>query len=154
VFIVHARKAWLSGLSPKENREIPPLDVERVRIVKSNYPDWTIVLNGGLKSLPDCQTALNTFDGVMVGRAIYHHLYQFVSLDSVLFGKGEMISREEWLARFEPYMHMQSQNGVPLKSMKRHLLNLYNGQPGARGWRRELCSSGAGEIGQIEPFAG
>lgn len=145
VFIVHARKAWLSGLSPKENREVPPLDIERVRIVKEKYPDWTIVLNGGIKTVPDCSTALQTFDGVMVGRGVYHDPYDFATIDSVLFGEEKEIARDAWLEAFKPYMRAQQAKGVPLKTMTRHLLNLYNGQPGSRGWRREV-SGNAGYV--------
>jgi tRNA-dihydrouridine synthase A len=138
VFIIHARKAWLSGLSPKENREIPPLDIERVRIVKEKYPDWTIVLNGGLKTVADCQSALETFDGVMVGRGVYHEPYDFAHIDASLFGEEASLSRDEWLEAFKPYMQAQCEKGVPLKTMTRHLLNVRNGQPGSRVWRRAL----------------
>ncbi|MFI4957168.1 MAG: tRNA dihydrouridine(20/20a) synthase DusA [Gammaproteobacteria bacterium] len=141
VFIVHARKAWLSGLSPKENREIPPLDIERVRIVKEKYPDWTIVLNGGLKTVGDCQTALNTFDGVMVGRGVYQEPYDFAHIDTSLFGEEKALTRDEWLEAFMPYMQTQCEKGVPLKTMTRHLLNVRNGQPGARAWRRAMSET-------------
>ncbi len=141
VFIIHARKAWLSGLSPKENRDIPPLNIERVQIVKEKHPEWTIVLNGGIKTLSHCEEALQTFDGVMVGRAIYHDPYLFAELDAELFGAGTTLSREAWLEAFQPYMTEQCARGVPLKSMTRHLLNLFNGQAGARGWRRKLSAA-------------
>jgi tRNA-dihydrouridine synthase A len=139
VFLVHARKAWLKGLSPKQNREIPPLNIERVARLKAHRPDLTLVLNGGMHSLEDCQKQLTVFDGVMVGRAAYHDPFLFADLDELLFGKkAKSHDRKELIEIFCEYIGNHTKTGVPLKSISRHMLNIFNGEPGARHWRRFL----------------
>lgn len=148
VFIVHARKAWLSGLSPKENRDIPPLDYDLVRRLKTARPGLTVVLNGGLESLQAAQAQLSWADGVMFGRAAYHHPGLLGSVDARLFGDGAEVAPEEAVARFRPYLAAQLAAGVPLAAMTRHMLGLFGGLPGARSFRRILTvkavSPGAG----------
>jgi tRNA-dihydrouridine synthase A len=139
VFLVHARKAWLKGLSPKQNREIPPLNIERVTRLKTHRPDLLLVLNGGMHTLKDCQTQLEVFDGVMVGRAAYHDPFIFADVDKNLFGKNTIAySRSELVEVFCDYISQQVKSDVPLKSISRHMLNIFNGEPGAKQWRRFL----------------
>ncbi|MFI4954615.1 MAG: tRNA dihydrouridine(20/20a) synthase DusA [Gammaproteobacteria bacterium] len=141
-FIIHARKAWLTGLSPKENREIPPLCYERVHQIKKDFADLTIIINGGIKDLAEMHQQLNTLDGVMVGRAAYQEPYLFAQIDQQLFGSPEpILEREQILARLLPYIELQLSQGVRLHHITRHLLSLYNGQPGARFWRRSLTTA-------------
>lgn len=143
VFTVHARKAWLKGLSPKENREIPPLDYGLVAELKQARPELTIVLNGGIKTLADCQEHLQNFDGVMLGRAAYQTPALLGEVDAKLFGADEApISGSEAVARYRPYIAGRLEEGVRLSSMTRHMLGLFNGQPGARLWRRTLSEKG------------
>jgi tRNA-dihydrouridine synthase A len=139
VFLVHARKAWLKGLSPKQNREIPPLNIERVARLKAHRPDLLLVLNGGMHTLTDCQKQLEVFDGVMVGRAAYYDPFVFADLDQVLFGKAaKTIDRKALVETFCDYISLETKAGVPLKSISRHMLNIFNGEPGAKQWRRFL----------------
>jgi tRNA-dihydrouridine synthase A len=139
VFLVHARKAWLKGLSPKQNREIPPLNIERVARLKAHRPDLLLVLNGGMHSLTDCQKQLEVFDGVMVGRAAYYDPFVFAEIDSLLFGKAaKTIDRKALVETFCDYISTETKTGVPLKSISRHMLNIFNGEPGAKQWRRFL----------------
>ncbi|HEY0145165.1 MAG TPA: tRNA dihydrouridine(20/20a) synthase DusA [Methylovirgula sp.] len=149
LLIVHARKAWLKGLSPRENRNVPPLDYPRVRALKNEYPDVPIVLNGGLIEISQMQTELAHLDGVMVGRAAYQDPAILMTVDSALFGEpAPMPSRHAALEAFMPYIEARLADGVPLSSMTRHVLGLYNGLPGARAFRRPLATeavkSGAG----------
>ncbi len=138
-FIIHARKAWLSGLSPKQNREVPPLDYPRVYRLKRNYPDLEIILNGGIADLEAAEAHLQRVDGVMLGRAAYQNPYILAEVDRRFFGLDEgSPSRHEVVRAFIPYAEMRLAEGVPLKSMTRHILGLFNGQPGARAWRRCL----------------
>ncbi len=140
--IVHARKAWLKGLSPKENRTIPPLDYERVYRLKEAFPDLVIVLNGGIETLQDAQSHLAFVDGVMLGRAAYHSPYLLSDVDRLFFGEQKApLSRSAVLDGFAPYMSEQLGQGVPMHRMTKHLLGLYHGQPGARGFRRRLSTS-------------
>jgi len=137
---VHARKAWLSGLSPRQNREIPPLDYNCVYRLKQDFPDLEIVLNGGLQSLEQCQQVLGKVDGVMVGRALYADPWQFADIDRVLFGCAEPTSsRGQLLDEYMEYVELNIQQGVYLKHMSRHLLGLYHGMAGAKSWRRALA---------------
>ncbi|MDX1571138.1 MAG: tRNA dihydrouridine(20/20a) synthase DusA [Xanthomonadales bacterium] len=135
VFIVHARKAWLQGVSPKENRELPPLNYDRVYGLKSDYPDLTIVINGGIDSLGAAQHHLERVAGVMLGRAAYQNPYLLAQLDAMLAG-SELLERERYLNRLIPYIERELGNGVYLKHISRHLLGLYQGIPGAKRWRR------------------
>ncbi len=143
VFTVHARKAWLKGLSPKENREIPPLDYDLVAELKQARPDLTIILNGGIKTLEECQTHLQTFDGVMLGRAAYQTPALLGSVDQALCDPGAAtIDPLDAVARYRPYIAARLEEGVRLSSITRHMLGLFNGQPGARLWRRTLSEKG------------
>jgi len=139
VFTVHARKAWLKGLSPKENREIPPLDYGLVGELKQARPGLTIVLNGGIKTLADCQDHLTRFDGVMLGRAAYQTPALLGAVDQGLYDAGAgVLDPIEAVARFRPYIAACLDQGTRLSAITRHMLGLFNGQPGARLWRRTL----------------
>lgn len=142
-FILHARKAWLKGLSPKENRDVPPLDYERVYQVKKDYPELHIDINGGIHSLVEVQEHLKHVDGTMVGRAIYHDPYLLADVDNVIFNQRSdyVLSRHEVIEAMLPYIEQRMKQGRPLKSITRHLLGLFQGQPGARRWRRDLSEN-------------
>lgn len=143
VFTVHARKAWLKGLSPKENRDVPPLDYELVAALKAARPDLTIVLNGGIPDLPASQAHLKIFDGVMLGRVAYQQPNVLGQVDQALFsGAAETVSPFQAAARFRPYIAQQLDAGLRLPAMTRHILGLFNGRPGARLWRRVLSEKG------------
>ncbi len=148
-FIVHARKAILSGLSPKENRSVPPLNYARVYRLKKEFPDLQIILNGGVASINDCHEHLSHVDGVMIGRQAYHQPWFLMELEQE-FGVGERVSltREDAIRRMLPYVDRELVAGAELKHITRHLLGLFAGQPGARAWRRYLSEhahvSGAG----------
>jgi len=149
-FIVHARKAWLSGLSPKQNRDVPPLRYDIVYQLKQDFPQLEIILNGGVTSLDQAEDMLQQLDGVMVGREAYHNPYLLVEVDRRIFGDTAAgISRQEIIARLIPYIHEQLKTEVRLNSVARHILGLFHGQPGARSWRRYLsehaCRPGADE---------
>lgn len=138
VFTVHARAAWLKGLSPKENREVPPLDYGLVAQLKRERPDLAIILNGGITNLDQCTEHLETFDGVMLGRAAYQTPELLGSVDARLFGAAESVSAPEAIGAYEPYIAARLSEGASLHSMTRHMLGLFAGQPGARQWRRIL----------------
>ena len=145
VFIVHARKAWLHGLSPKENREIPPLDYGRVSRLKADRPELTIVLNGGLRELGDIQAALESADGVMLGRAAYHEPYLLALWQQALFGYPQLMpGRAEILGQMRPYIAAHLAAGGELRHIGRQLLGLYQGEPGARSFRRTLSEARPG----------
>ncbi|MBT4042598.1 MAG: tRNA dihydrouridine(20/20a) synthase DusA [Rhodospirillaceae bacterium] len=138
-FIVHARKAILSGLSPKQNREVPPLDYDRVYRLKSDYPQLEIIINGGIENLEQCQTHLAHLDGVMVGRAAYQSPYMMAPVDRDLYGDSAALpSRSDLVHAMLPYIAAQMARGVRLNAISRHMLGLYYGQPGARTWRRYI----------------
>ena len=136
-FAVHARKAWLEGLSPKENREVPPLDYDLVYRLKRARPELTIVLNGGIASLDDVATHLEHLDGVMMGRAAYQTPALLADVDARLFG-GEARAIDDAVETYIAYVAAQLQKRVPLNAMTRHMLGLFNGRPGARQFRRHL----------------
>ena len=139
VFTVHARKAWLKGLSPKENREVPPLDYELVAALKQARPELKLILNGGIKTLLECQAHLNVFDGVMLGRAAYQTPALLGDVDQVLFDPAaRLMDPFEAVSDFRPYIAARLEEGVRLSSITRHMLGLFNGRPGARLWRRTL----------------
>ncbi|MGQ0673607.1 MAG: tRNA dihydrouridine(20/20a) synthase DusA [Hyphomicrobium sp.] len=147
--IVHARKAWLSGLSPKENREIPPLDYARVYRLKAARPELTIVINGGIATLDACESHLNHVDGVMLGRAAYHEPYLLAEVDRRFFSSSApQVSRREAIERLIPCVADHLARGGKLNNITRHLLGLYHGQPRGRLFRRIL-----GE-GAVKPGAG
>ncbi len=138
-FIIHARKAWLQGLSPKQNRELPPLRYDVVYRLKQDFPDLEIVINGGIMDLDQAQEHLRRVDGVMIGRAAYQNPYLLAEADQRLFGdRRPPPSRHQVIERFLPYMEARLGEGVRLGSMTRHILGLFQGQPGARAWRRYL----------------
>ena len=142
-FIVHARKAWLKGLSPRENREVPPLDYERVRRLKRAHPELEIVLNGGIATIDDARGHLGDFDGVMLGRAAYQTPYLLAQVDRLIYGEGgEAPTRGEVMAELEPYIARHLAAGGRLNSVLRHVHGLYHGQPGARTFRRILAEKG------------
>ncbi|MGL5948221.1 MAG: tRNA dihydrouridine(20/20a) synthase DusA [Aeromonas sp.] len=148
-FIVHARKAWLSGLSPKENREIPPLDYPRVYQLKQDFPDLTIALNGGVKSLAESAQHLSHLDGVMMGREAYQNPYLLAQVDQTLFGVDKpQLTRHAIVQQMLPYIEAELAKGNYLSHMTRHMLGLFQLVPGARAWRRHLsenaCKPGAG----------
>ncbi|MFP4161905.1 MAG: tRNA dihydrouridine(20/20a) synthase DusA, partial [Ectothiorhodospira sp.] len=139
LFIVHARKAWLQGLSPKQNREIPPLCYERVHRLKAAFPQQTVVINGGLATVEQMQAQLAHVDGVMVGREAYHNPYMLAGVDAALYGdEGPVPTRHQVVERFLPYVEARLAEGLPLQTMTRHILGLFQGVPGARAWRRHL----------------
>lgn len=142
-FIVHARKAWLSGLSPKENREIPPLRYELVRQLRADFPDLTVVLNGGVLSLEAARGHLAWADGVMIGRAAYQDPYLLATADRDVFREDAAPpTRREAVEAFLPYVAEQLEAGQPLNRMMKHTLGLFAGQPGARHWKRTLSERG------------
>ena len=144
VFAVHARKAWLQGLSPKENRDIPPLDYPLVYRLKADRPGLTIVLNGGVCSLEEAQTHLDAgVDGVMLGRAAYHTPGILGLADRRLFGDAEDVDEHEAVQLYRPYVAARLAEGVHLAAMTRHMLGLFTGRPGARAWRRIMTVEGA-----------
>ena len=148
-FIVHARKAFLQGLSPKENREIPPLRYEVVRQLKTDFPHLTLVLNGGVKSLEEARAHLEWADGVMIGREAYQNPYMLAQADALLFGEDRPApTRRQVVEALMPYVEELLSRGGHLSWVTRHILGLFAGQPGARGWRRVLseraCKPGAG----------
>ena len=139
VVIVHARKAWLSGLSPKQNREIPPLHYDRVYSVKSCFPELTVVINGGITKLEAAQAHLQHVDGVMVGREAYQNPWHLSKVDAEIFSEPQnQQSRWDVLQSYKSYIRSELEKGVPMKRLARHLLGLFQGQPGARVWRRKL----------------
>jgi tRNA-dihydrouridine synthase A len=141
-FIVHARKAWLKGLSPKENRDVPPLDYARVWRLKERRPDLEIVINGGIATLGEASAQLERVDGVMLGRAAYADPYLLAAAECALLGSVELLpSRLDVVDRFMPYVEMQLASGTRLNAMTRHILGLFHGQPRARAFRRHLAEN-------------
>lgn len=141
-FIIHARKAWLSGLNPKQNREIPPLRYETVYRLKRDFPGLAIIINGGLNDLDQAKSQLAYVDGVMLGRAAYHNAYLLSHVDSVFYGEhSEAISRAEVISRYQAYVNEELERGTPLRHMTRHLSGLVQGVPGARRFRRYLSEN-------------
>ncbi len=146
-FIIHARKAWLQGLSPKENREKPPLRYDVVRQLKIDFPKLKFVLNGGITTASQVDGHLAEFDGVMLGRAAYENPYLLAEADSRWFGEtGALPSRADLVEAFKPYVEAELKRGIKLHSMTRHILGLYQGVRGGRIWRRYL-SENAGRPG-------
>jgi tRNA-dihydrouridine synthase A len=151
IFIVHARKAWLKGLSPKENREIPPLDYARVGRLKAARPDLTIVVNGGIETLDDAARHLEHVDGVMLGRAAYQDPYILAEVDQRFFGSRERsLTRAETLERLIPYAERHIAAGGRLNNIARHVLGLYHGRPRARLFRRHLSEHAVREGATID----
>jgi tRNA-dihydrouridine synthase A len=142
VFIVHARKAWLQGLSPKENREIPPLNYPWVYRLKREFPHLTVVINGGIQTLEECSQHLAQVDGVMVGREAYQNPWMLAEVDSLLYGMDNPARcRDDVIRALLPYVERQLARGVRLNHISRHILGLYQGVPGARKFRRHLSEN-------------
>ncbi len=137
IFIIHARKAWLSGLSPKENREIPPLQYDKVYQIKGDFPHLTIIINGGIKTLTEIDTHLAQVDGVMIGRAAYANPYFLAAIQEKYFST-EVLTRTDIVQQLIPYIQTQLKNKTRLSSITRHILGLFLGEKGARLWRRYL----------------
>ena len=151
-FIIHARKAWLQGLSPKENRTIPPLNYPWVYQLKKDFPQLKITLNGGITECNEVVEHLGHVDGVMLGRAIYHQPYLLADIDSRVFGKkGISRTREQVLVDYMSYIKKQLKKGVPIRAMTRHILGLYHGQNNAKFFRR-LLSGKTVELGHLDEW--
>jgi tRNA-dihydrouridine synthase A len=143
--IVHARKAWLNGLSPKENRQIPPLDYGRVYRLKASMPNVPVIINGGIGSLADAKRHLAHVDGVMLGRAAYQEPWRLMAVDPELFGeRAAFLNMKEVLEAMTPYIESELSQGTRLHSITRHFLGAFRAVPGARAFRRHLAEHGMG----------
>jgi tRNA-dihydrouridine synthase A len=140
-FLVHARNAVLKGLSPRDNREVPPLRYAEVHRLKHEFPELEIVVNGGVATWPQVEAELARVDGVMLGRAAYHDPYVLADLDHRLFGGAAAPSRAEIVRRMHRYAAQQVARGTPLRAIARHMLGLYHGRPGGRRWRQMLSDA-------------
>ena len=141
-WIIHARKAWLNGLSPKENRSLPPLKYETVHRLKRDFPDLEIILNGGIKTLNGVREHLELVDGVMMGREAYRNPYLLSDADALIFeDEHAVLSRHEIVERVIPYVESEVNLGVPLTRITRHLLGLFQGLPRAKSWRRHISEN-------------
>lgn len=141
-YIVHARKAWLQGLSPKQNREVPPLRYELVQALKQDFPHLEIIINGGITTLGQCQTLLQSLDGVMLGREVYSNPYLLAEVDSLIYGDtAPAPSREAVLDDFIAYARAELEADTRLSHLSRHVLGLYHNQPGARRFRRHISEN-------------
>ncbi len=141
-FVIHARKAWLSGLSPRQNREVPPLRYDRVLALKRRFPALELVLNGGITTLDDARRHLERLDGVMVGREAYRNPYLLAEVDAQVFGaRTPAPSRREVIERLLEYVEIELARGTRLHAITRHVIGLYQGLPGARAWRRHLSEN-------------
>ncbi len=142
IFIVHARNAWLEGLSPKENRDIPPLRYEIVHRLKNDFPDLEIIINGGIKSLDAAKEQLGHLDGVMIGREAYQNPWMLAEADKLIFGDNHAIpSRHEIIERLIPFVQDEFSKGTPINRITRHILGLFQGRPGAKAWRRHISDN-------------
>lgn len=137
-FTIHARKAWLKGLSPKENRDVPPLRYDIAAEIKQKYPQLRIILNGGLSDIAKIKEQLSIFDGVMVGRAAYQNPWSLSVIEREIFGSARGITRYDIIEQLIPYLEEQMAQGVPLKSMTRHILGLFHDQRGGKKWRQVI----------------
>jgi tRNA-dihydrouridine synthase A len=141
--IVHARKAWLNGLSPKENRVIPPLDYDRVYRLKAALPDVPVIINGGIGNIAEARRHLDRVDGVMLGRAAYQEPWRLLSVDPELFGEAAPhATMKDVFTAMLPYIEDQLAQGARLHSMTRHFVGAFHGVPGARAFRRHLAENG------------
>ncbi|HXL69184.1 MAG TPA: tRNA dihydrouridine(20/20a) synthase DusA [Xanthobacteraceae bacterium] len=147
--IVHARKAWLKGLSPRENRDVPPLDHDRVYRLKARLADIPVIINGGIGTLEECSRHLAKVDGVMMGRAAYEHPAMLMEVDRLLFDAPAPLTRpHDAIEALAPYVERELAHGVRLHGITRHILGLFNGMPGARAFRRHLATEA------VKPGAG
>ena len=138
-FIIHARKAWLQGLSPKENRTIPPLNYPWVYQLKKDLPQLKITINGGIENCNEIKNHLDYVDGVMLGRSVYHNPYLLREIDESIFGnKKNLLDRDQVLIKYMGYIEQQIKLGVPIRSMTRHILGLYHSESNAKLFRRLL----------------
>lgn len=154
-FIVHARKAWLSGLSPKQNREIPPLQYDWVIALKQTFPHLQIVINGGVIDIDQCRHLLQQVDGVMMGREAYHNPFVLSSVDSLLYGiEDSELERSDVIEAYMAYCEKQLAEGVRLHHLTRHILGLFTAQPGGRLFRRHLSTYAAREGAGIDILQG
>lgn len=144
VLVVHARKAWLQGLSPKQNREVPPLNYPRVYRLKHEFPALRVIINGGIDGLSAVEEHLRHVDGAMLGRLAYHDPYSLARIDAALHG-GETPARETVLRSMRPYIEAARARGARLASITRHLLGLYHGEPGGKAFRRVLSERARAE---------
>jgi len=156
--IVHARKAWLKGLSPRQNRDVPPLDYGRVHRLKAAHPDLSVVLNGGIASVAEALAQLDRVDGVMMGRAAYQEPWRLLELDPLMFGAAVSLQTPKEAAQaLIPYMERELARGTRLSAITRHMLGLFRGVPGARAFRRHLATyavkPGAGTDVLVEALA-
>ena len=151
-FIIHARKAWLNGLSPKDNREIPPLDYERVYELKNTFPEIKFVINGGIKSIDESLRHLQFVDGVMMGREAYDNPLLLSQVDNEIYSEEKKeISRSDILKRIIPYLRNEVESGTKITHITRHLMGLFKGFDGAKDIRRYLVSLN-NEINPLENF--
>lgn len=139
-FIIHARKAWLQGLSPKENRDIPPLQYDVVEKIKTNFPALNIQVNGGIRTMDDLHDKLQTFDGAMIGREAYQNPWFLRQVETQYFGTNDLLSAEQIVEKMIPYIERQQQYKTPVKSITRHMTGLFQGMKGARRWRQILST--------------
>jgi tRNA-dihydrouridine synthase A len=147
--VVHARKAWLKGLSPKENREVPPLDYARVHRLKAAHPEFPVVLNGGIASVEAAVAHLPQVDGVMMGRAAYQEPWRLLAVDPLVFGEGAPVASAKAAAlALMPYVERETAHGIRLYAIVRHILGLFHAVPGARAFRRHLATEA------VKPGAG
>lgn len=141
-FIIHARKAWLTGLSPKENRDIPPLDYPRVYKIKELFPELEIIINGGIKTFEESLEHLKHVDGVMMGREVYHNPYIMADVDNIIYGVDKpKVKRSEVLSQIGDYIESHESDGGRAWHVLRHMMGLYQGLPGAKIWRRYLSEN-------------
>ena len=156
-FIIHARKAWLNGLNPKENRTIPPLQYERVQKLKSKRPDLIIELNGGINTINECIKALKTFDGAMIGRAAYSHPYLWKEIDSIIFGQKEKsLTRSKIIRKIIPFAEKHLENDGRLWNIGKHVINLIENIPNAKIIRKELsekCQNKKSDVSILKKIA-
>lgn len=137
-FTIHARKAWLKGLSPKENREVPPLRYDIAAEIKQKYPQLRVILNGGLSDIAQMKEQLDIFDGVMIGREAYQNPWSLSAIERYIFGDTRPVTRYDIIEQMIPYLEEQMARGVPLKSMTRHILGLFHDQRGGKKWRQVI----------------
>jgi len=153
-FIVHARKAWLQGLSPKQNRDKPPLNYERVYRLKAEHPELEIIINGGITDIAQCLTHLEQVDGVMVGREAYHNPYLLAEVDQKIYGDSHSsLTRAETIRAFMKYIEMELTRGTRLHHMTRHILGMYQGVRGAKQFRRHISENAYKDCAGVQVLA-
>ena len=140
-FVIHARKCWLKGLSPKENRTVPPIDYERIAKIKAAHPELNIIVNGDIKTVDNVKAHLKKFDSAMIGREAYQNPYLLAELEQSIFNNDKIKSREEIALEMIPYIEKQMKDyGTPVKSITRHIIGLFHEQKGAKKWRQTLST--------------